>query len=73
MQLVEQFLGSTVKLFPVDDAEAAPGQKGVKAVCPGPAPCPASFGDAAGIDNWSTMTLIDSTVSDNHAPALLAA
>jgi hypothetical protein len=42
----------------------------VKAVCPGPAPCPASFGDAAGIDNWGTMTLIDTTVSDNHASAV---
>jgi hypothetical protein len=42
----------------------------VKATCPGPAPCPASFGDAAGIDNWGTMSLIDTTVSDNHASAV---
>jgi hypothetical protein len=42
----------------------------VKAVCPGPAPCPASFGDAAGIDNWGTMTIVDSTVSDNYAAAV---
>ena len=30
-------------------------------------PCPASFGDAAGIDNWGAMTLVDTTVADNHA------
>src|SRR5204863_4928989 len=33
-------------------------------------PCPASFGDAAGIDNWGTMTIVDSTVSDNYAAAV---
>src|SRR3989442_6099735 len=42
----------------------------VKAGGPGPAPWPASFGDAAGIDNWGTMTLISTTVSDNHASAV---
>ena len=42
----------------------------VKAVCPGNVPCPASFGDAAGIDNWGTMTLENTTVSDNHASAV---
>src|SRR5439155_754672 len=31
---------------------------------------PASFGDAAGIDNWGTMTIVDSTVSDNYAAAV---
>jgi hypothetical protein len=39
----------------------------VKATCPGDVPCRASFGDAAGIDDWGTMTLDDTTVSDNHA------
>ena len=42
----------------------------VKAVCPGNVPCPASFGDAAGIDNWGTMMLIGTTVSDNHAAGI---
>jgi hypothetical protein len=32
-------------------------------------PCPASFGDAAGIDDWGTMTLIGTVVSDNHGSA----
>jgi hypothetical protein len=38
----------------------------VKATC-ATGPCVAAFGDAAGIDVWGSMTLIDSTVSDNHA------
>jgi hypothetical protein len=38
-----------------------------EAVCPGNVPCRASFGDAAGIDDWGTMTLIGTTVSNNHA------
>ena len=38
----------------------------MKAICPG-GPCPASFGDAAGIDNWGTMRLVKSVVRDNHA------
>ncbi len=42
----------------------------VKAVCPGNVPCSASFGDAAGIDNWGTMTLYDTTVSDNTASGI---
>jgi hypothetical protein len=42
----------------------------VRAVCPGDVPCPASFGDAAGIDDWGTMTLIGTTVSENHAAAI---
>jgi hypothetical protein len=37
------------------------------ATCPGSVPCRASFGDTAGIDDWGAMTLIDATVSDNHA------
>jgi hypothetical protein len=40
----------------------------VKALCPS-GPCEASFGDAAGIDDWGAMTLIGTTVSDNHAAA----
>ena len=31
---------------------------------------PASFGDAAGIDNWGTMTLIGTIVTDNQASAV---
>jgi hypothetical protein len=38
----------------------------VKAICP-TGPCPVSFGDAAGIDNWGTMRLIATVVRDNHA------
>lgn len=41
----------------------------VKATCPGNVPCPASFGDAAGIDDWGAMTLIGTLVRDNHAAA----
>jgi hypothetical protein len=41
----------------------------VVAMCPGGVPCPASFGDGAGIDDWGAMTLIGTTVSDNHAAA----
>ena len=35
-------------------------------MCPA-GPCPASFGDAAGIDNWGTMRLIGSVGRDNRA------
>ena len=42
----------------------------VKAICPGNVPCSASFGDAAGIDNWGTMTLFDTTVSNNAGYAI---
>jgi hypothetical protein len=71
---IEAFQGTVVTIVRsvVTGNLASPAQStaSVKAVCPGPAPCPASFGDAAGIDNWGTMTLIDSTVSDNHASAV---
>jgi hypothetical protein len=41
----------------------------VVATCPGNVPCPASFGDAAGIDDWGAMTLTGTVVSDNQAAA----
>lgn len=71
---IEAFPGATVTIrssvVSGNRAEPAVSVNSVKAVCPGPAPCPASFGDAAGIDNWGTMTLVSSTVSDNHASAV---
>jgi hypothetical protein len=71
---VEAFQGTTVTISRsvVTGNRAIPAlsTQSVKAVCPGPAPCPASFGDAAGIDNWGTMTIVDSTVSDNYAAAV---
>jgi hypothetical protein len=71
---VEAFPGTTVTITrsAITDNRAAPALSthSVKAVCPGPQPCPASFGDAAGIDNWGTMTIVDSTVSDNAASAV---
>ena len=42
----------------------------VRAVCPGDVPCPVSFGDGAGIDDWGTLRLLGTTVSDNHAEAV---
>jgi hypothetical protein len=41
----------------------------VLATGPGGVACPASFGDAAGIDDWGAMKLIGTSVSDNHAAA----
>jgi hypothetical protein len=41
----------------------------VVATCPGDVPCRASFGDAAGIDDWGAMQLIDTAVTNNHAAA----
>jgi hypothetical protein len=71
---IEAFQGTTVMISRsvVTGNRAVPAltTQSVKAVCPGPAPCPASFGDAAGIDNWGTMTIVDSTVSDNYAAAV---
>jgi hypothetical protein len=71
---IEAFQGTTVTIsrsvITGNRAVPALSTQSVKAVCPGPAPCPASFGDAAGIDNWGTMTLVDSTVSDNYAAAV---
>jgi fibronectin-binding autotransporter adhesin len=67
---IEALPGSTVTLrrTVVADNRAAPSHTvaSVKATCPD-GPCPASFGDAAGIDNWGTMRLIGSVVRDNHA------
>ena len=71
---IEAFEGTTVTISRsvVTGNRAVPAltTQSVKAVCPGPTPCPASFGDAAGIDNWGTMTIVDSTVSDNYAAAV---
>lgn len=70
---IEAFPGTTVTIrnSVVSGNRAVPAisVNSVKAVCPGDVPCPASFGDAAGIDNWGTMSLIGTTVSDNHAAA----
>jgi hypothetical protein len=67
---IEARPGSTVTLLRtvVEGNRAMPDHTvpSVKAVCPTGA-CPASFGDAAGIDNWGTMRLINSVVRDNHA------
>jgi hypothetical protein len=41
----------------------------VVAMCPGGVDCPASFGDAAGIDDWGSMQLIGTAVTNNHAAA----
>jgi hypothetical protein len=69
---IETFAGTTVTLLNsiVTGNRSTPAQttSSVKATCAS-GPCPAAFGDAAGIDVWGTMTLVDSTVSDNHASA----
>ena len=44
----------------------------VGAVCPD-GPCPASQAAGGGIDNWGTLTLTDSVVSDNQAAGELTA
>lgn len=71
---IEAFPGTTVTIIRsvITGNRSAPrlSTDSVKATCPGPAPCPVSFGDAAGIDNWGTMTLIGTTVSANHASAV---
>jgi hypothetical protein len=70
---IEAFPGTTVTILQsrVSGNQAVPAlsTSSVKAICPA-GPCPASFADAAGIDNWGTMTVIGSTVSDNHASAV---
>jgi hypothetical protein len=67
---VETFAGTVVTLSHsiVTGNRATPAltTSSVKATC-ATGPCVAAFGDAAGIDVWGSMTLIDSTVSDNHA------
>ena len=67
---IEALPGSTVTLRRTvvagNRAEPSHTVPSVKATCPD-GPCPASFGDAAGIDNWGTMRLIRSVVRDNHA------
>jgi hypothetical protein len=73
---IEAFPGTTVTVLrsAITGNTAAPAHatNSVKAVCPGPSPCPASFAAGAGIDNWGTMTLIGTTVGDNHASAVQA-
>jgi hypothetical protein len=70
---VEAFPGTRVTILnsivTANRAVPATSVPSVKAICPGNVPCPASFGDAAGIDDWGTMTLIGTVVSDNHAAA----
>src|SRR5215468_107505 len=70
---VEAFPGTTVTILHsvVTGNRATPSKSvpSVKAICPGNVPCPASFGDAAGIDDWGTMTLVGTVVSDNHGSA----
>jgi hypothetical protein len=72
---IEAFPGSTVTILhsAVAGNRATPAlsTSSVKATCP-TGPCPASFGGGAGIDNWGTMTLIGTRVSDNHASAVQA-
>jgi hypothetical protein len=71
---VEVFPGATVTIVGsiIAGNRAAPALSttSVKAVCPGPAPCPASFGDGAGIDNWGTTTLVGSLVANNVSSAV---
>ncbi len=68
---IEAFHGTTVTIVDSaiagNSAVAPTSVPSVKALCPGNVPCRASFGDAAGIDDWGAMTLIGTTVSDNHA------
>ena len=70
---IEAFQGTTVTIrdSAITGNRAVPSSSvpSVKAVCPGDVPCPASFGGAAGIDDWGAMTLIGTTVSYNHAAA----
>ena len=68
---IETFAGSNVTIthgvVTGNRANPAHSTTSVRAICPGNVPCGASFGDAAGIDNWGTMTLFDTTVSNNSA------
>jgi len=70
---IEAFPHSTVTLLHVtvtgNQAVPARSVPSAKAECE-TGPCPASFGDGAGIDVWGAMTLIDSAVTDNHAAAV---
>jgi hypothetical protein len=70
---IEAFAGTnvTIRDSVITGNEAVPNGTvpSVRAVCAS-GPCPASFGDAAGIDDWGAMTLIGTTVSNNHAAAV---
>jgi len=67
---IEAFPGTTVTLVRsvVSGNRAVPALSvpSVLSMCPD-GPCPVSASGGAGIDNWGTMTLIGTTVSDNHA------
>jgi Right handed beta helix region len=69
---IETFAGTNVTISDsiVTGNRATPAHTtlSVKATCAG-GPCPAAFGDAGGIDVWGSMTIVDSTISDNHASA----
>lgn len=69
---IETFAGTIVTISDsiVTGNRATPAHTtlSVKATCAG-GPCPAAFGDAGGIDVWGSMTIVDSTISDNHASA----
>jgi hypothetical protein len=71
---VEAFPGTTVTILDSvitgNRASPAVSVPSVRATCPGNVPCPASFGDGAGIDDWGAMRLVGTTVSDNHAEAV---
>src|SRR5262249_53739414 len=58
----------------VTDNRAAPSVtvKSVAAACPD-GPCPFAQAAGAGIDNWGTLTLVRTTVSDNDAGGDLTA
>jgi hypothetical protein len=70
---IEAFAGTNVTILDsvITGNRAVPDGSvpSVVATCPGDVPCRASFGDAAGIDDWGAMTLIGTTVSDNQAAA----
>ncbi len=68
---IEAFAGTnvTIRDSVITGNRAVPNGSvaSVHAICPGGVPCLASFGDAAGIDDWGAMTLIGTNVSDNQA------
>jgi hypothetical protein len=70
---IEAFAGTdvTIRNSVITGNRAVPhgSVPSVVAMCPGDVPCRASFGDAAGIDDWGAMRLIGTAVSDNHAAA----
>ncbi len=67
---IEAFPGTTVTIrrsvITGNRAHPATFVPSVKAVC-STGPCHASFGDAAGIDDWGTMSIVDTSVTNNQA------